>query len=122
MVIYTQEFENRYNWYVNIPDEVTFDGTVGYNSRLVQYSEKGLTAKECLFFYETMNSIQPTREPVKLIKLLKAKEGVKQWMEIYVKDIKNNVLSTKDFEAKMQELNAPDWFKLSIELKVSYGG
>ena len=64
---YSENFERDYNWYLKYKDIFNFDGTSEYldkhnNSIFIEDNEKGLSAKECFYIYDSQGKVSSCRE------------------------------------------------------------
>ena len=116
---FSKRFEKDYNWYTAVSDIFNFDGSNHYYNKkgidLIQFDEKGKTAKECFYLYDSNGVIHPTSEPAELKRLFKAKGSVNLHIKMYAEDRARGYLPKCEFEKICLEVNAPQWFADAVE-------
>ena len=116
---FSKKFESDYNWYLSVAHIFNFDGCDNYYNkkgvRLIQYSEEGLTAKECFYLYDSQGVIKQTREAGLLEIILKTKGSVNLHIKMYAEDRAKGYLPKIEFEDMVKELDPPDWFIDAVE-------
>jgi len=117
---YSKRFEFDYQWYLSVREVFKFDGSNGYRNKkgidIIQPNlEKGLSAKECFYLYDSQGVIKETREPDELRDLLRTKGSVNLHIKMYAEDRGKGLLPKMLLDEMIEEFKAPKWFEGAIE-------
>ena len=118
-MIYSKKFEEDYVWFLKVGDKFNFDGNLNYLNKkgisIIQYSDTGLSAKECFFLYDSQGKIEKTCDVEGLKFLLRTKGSINLHIKMYAESRIDGSLPKMLFDEVVKELEAPEWFVSAVE-------
>ena|SRR6478736_1667616 len=108
---YSKGFERDFAFYFRMRKEFWFSGK---EDKKVIFNKDGVDAKEGFLNFENGTSM-PTRHPLLLQSLIKAKGSCNFHIKMYAEDRKSGLICGLELQEILNEINPPDWFKVAIE-------
>lgn len=109
---FSKSFERDWYWYLNHKNQFIFDGSEGKN---IVYSEKGKTAKECFYIFDSQGKLNICKEPVLLQKIFKCKGAINFMIKEWAQDRAAGYLPKIEFEKIIQEFQLLPWMIEAVE-------
>ena len=110
---YSNNFERDWNWYVKYKDDFMFSGSL--NRELIVDFDKGSSAKECFFIFDSQGKLKPTNEPELLSKVIKCKESINFQIKEYAQDRAKGYLPRIEFDEIVKEFELLEWMVKAVE-------
>ena len=93
-------FLRDYNWYFKYKNTFIFDGS--FNKEVIEDLEKGKTAQECFYLFDSQGKLYPTKEKKILEDIIKCKGSInfqiKEWAQDRAKGYLPKILLHKQIE------------------------
>ena len=110
---FSKNFERDWSWYNKYQDIFTFDGSP--NKKLVTDADKGYSAKECFYIFDSQGKLKSTNEPELLSKIFKCKGGINFMIKEWAQDRAKGYLPKIEFDKIIKEFELLPWIIEAVE-------
>lgn len=117
---YSPGFLRDFNFYFRMRKFFTFSGDYLRDKHgevlVIAAQQTGVDARQAFHAYESTGKLKPTRHPLLLFAILKAKASANFHIkELYATDRAAFRLGRLELEEIYEQINPPEWFKQAVE-------
>lgn len=118
---FSENFNRDWLWYFKYRNIFNFDAIKEYVNKkgeaLVKPNQRGLSAKECFYIFDSTGKIEPCKEPELLQEILRAKGSINLHIKMWAEARANCELSGIEFDEIIKQRELPKWVVKAVEIQ-----